>query len=497
MIRPPGLCRHAFLMAAAGSVALAQPQQPPPQFKANLKTKNGSDGTTSTGTMYFGGAKVRTELTSDGQNVIMLIDPAAKSQYMLVPSDKIYMQMPAGQGSGVQMPRPSDPTNPCATGSGNTDCTRGENERINGHEAIRWDYTNSDGVRTRAWISPRLHYAVKTQDDDGNLTELSNITEGAQAASLFSIPSGYTKMDMGMAGGGGGRGRGAGRGNASDPIASAMANMPADLQAQMAAAMRGDGPKSPTGTAGSGWEKTKGWVINLTVNGTASFATDKAINQTGQVTRKETYTLKIVGAIPLNVLGGASGMPGAPGPSWQLMYTDAIGSPEVLATPATFDVEVRGRIDDATPGTFASYCRDAAASAAAGLGIGDPATSVGIVKGDVDMRFPITKRAYDANAEGNIRISGDLKTYDLSAGFSTKGKETTETRTDTKSCKDGKVTTTNDTRTAAPEYSVGFEFKGLALPSTVGPISGSKKMPVKFAEHQYDATVSWTITPIR
>ena len=157
--------------------------------------KRGIEGTTSSGTLYFGGAKMRTELTSGGQNVIVLVDPAAKTQYLLMPSEKTYMQMPIGRGSGgMTITGPSDPSNPCSGGSGNTNCVRGEKETVNGYEAIRWDFTSSAGVRTRAWISTKLGFALKSQDDNGSSMELSNITEGEQPAGLFAIPAGYQKM---------------------------------------------------------------------------------------------------------------------------------------------------------------------------------------------------------------------------------------------------------------------------------------------------------------
>jgi hypothetical protein len=66
--------RATFLVAAltASSVG-AQPVQ----FKANVRMVNGSDNRTTTGTAYFGGAKIRTELTADGQSMVILVDPAA------------------------------------------------------------------------------------------------------------------------------------------------------------------------------------------------------------------------------------------------------------------------------------------------------------------------------------------------------------------------------------------------------------------------------------
>lgn len=470
---------QSVLLGAVFANRHAPAQQPPPQFKASVRVKNGSDGTTAAGTMYFGGSKMRAELKADGQEMVVLADPAAKSQYLLMPGDKMFMQMPIGQGP-VSLPVTggSDPTNPCSSG-GNTDCTKGENESVNGYQTVRWDYTAKDGTRTRAWVSPRLRFAIKTQDDNGSSMELSNIAEGPQDASLFSIPSGYTKVDVGMmAGMSGGRGRGRGNANSNDPVAAMMANLPAEQQAAMAAAMRGDGPKGLTGVTGSGWEKTKGWVINITVTGTGSRST------TGEAgTTIEKYVVKLTGSIPLNLGTPSAGVPNAPGPFWQLMYTDALGTPEALATPATFAAEVDGRIDHSYKG-------------ACGIGE-DPFQSVGIVKGTARASAPITQRSRELDAEGLFKMSADLKTYDLAVSMGTEMKETTQTRTDSKSCRDGNASTTNETKSTTTKYGATIDLKELPLPAAVGPVTGSKKMPMVIAGRDLEATVAWTIAPIR
>src|SRR4051794_28020749 len=126
-----GRLTPSLLLVVAIASVRDMAQQPPPQFKASVKMKDGNSGTTSSGTMYFGGAKMRTELTSDGLNMIVLVDPAAKTQYLLTPSEKTYMQIPIGQGSGrITITGPWDPTNPCSGGSGNTNCAGGPKETV-------------------------------------------------------------------------------------------------------------------------------------------------------------------------------------------------------------------------------------------------------------------------------------------------------------------------------------------------------------------------------
>jgi hypothetical protein len=96
-----------------------------------------------------------------------------------------------------------------------------------------------------------------------------------------------------------------------------------------------------------------------------------------------------------------------------------------------------------------------------------------------------------------FRISADLKTYDLMAGFSTPdSKETTQTRTDGKSCSTGKTFTNNETSSRNASYGTTVEINGLPLPATVSTITGTKRMSLNIDGRPRDATVGWTLTPI-
>lgn len=477
--------RTWLLLAIVGVPVGAQPAT---QFKANVKMKDGSDGRTSTGTMYFGGAKLRTELTSDGQSAIVLIDPASKTQYMLMPTERTYMQMPVGQGPGsMKVTGPSDPANPCGGGSGNTDCVRGERESVNGYDAVRWDYTSAAGVRTRAWISTKLRFTVKSQDDDGSSMELSNIAEGPQPASLFGIPAGYQKMDVAMAGGMGG-GRGRGRANANDPMAAAMANMPPELQAQMAAAMRGEGaPKAPAAPKGSAWEKGNGWIVTMTVTASETTGPAKSVNGT----YRSTLSIKWTGSAPLNFVSPSAGAPGAPGPIWSLLAGDpSIGTPAANKVPITLSVTTQGTRDDTWPGD----CR------ASAMDVSDPGSSHGTMSGSAQQSVPVTPRSVVLDAQGNLTLSADLKSYDLVFGVGpTKMKEETKTHTETIGCQNKQTHKSDENSTADVEYSIPvLDVRGQPLPATVSTITGSAKTTIRInGAHELNANVSWTIAPIR
>ncbi|HEV8410415.1 MAG TPA: hypothetical protein VGQ30_07895 [Gemmatimonadaceae bacterium] len=59
------------------------------------------------------------------------------------------------------------------------------------------------------------------------------------------------------------------------------------------------------------------------------------------------------------------------------------------------------------------------------------------------------------------------------------------------------TTTRIDGKATSPQYSITIDLKGLTMPSAVGPVTGSKKMPMTIGGHQMDALVNWTISPIR
>lgn len=479
-------------MLMFGLVGIQAHAQQPPQFKANVKM-NGADGTTATGTMYFGGAKMRSELTSDGQDIIVLADPSAKTQYVLMPSEKVYMQMPIGQGPvSIPVTGPSDPTNPCSGGSGNTDCVKGEKETVDGYDVARWDYTSAEGVRTRAWVSTKLRFPIKSQDDNGSSMEFSNIAEGPQPSSLFSIPAGYTKMDVGMMGGmaaGGGRGRGRGRSNANDPVASMMANMPPEAQAAMAAAMRGQPPKGTIGPTGSAWEKGNGWIVSMTITATEAEGPTSTKDAGSTRTSRKSYSIKWTGSAPLNFVSPAAGVPGTPGPIWTLLAGQQdIGMAAANKVPITLSVTVEAKRDD----SWTSDCQFS------GIGYLDPGTRHETTNGTSEESTPITTIGGVVAAQGNLTLSADLKTYDLVFGVGPgKGKEETKEHTELVGCKDKQVHKEDKSSTRGASYATSVDLKGLPLPATVSAISGSKKMAVRIDGRELNANVAWTITPIR
>ena len=75
-------------------------------------------------------------------------------------------------------------------------CHKVGSETVNGRSTVKYEGTNAKGEAGAAWFDSKLRFPVKWDGKNGG-GEMQNIQEGPQPASLFDIPAGYTKMDMG------------------------------------------------------------------------------------------------------------------------------------------------------------------------------------------------------------------------------------------------------------------------------------------------------------
>lgn len=75
-------------------------------------------------------------------------------------------------------------------------CTKIGSDPVNGRDAVKYEGVSNKGEKSHIWVDSKLRCVVKTDEGAGGF-ELRNIQEGSQPASLFEIPAGYTKFDMG------------------------------------------------------------------------------------------------------------------------------------------------------------------------------------------------------------------------------------------------------------------------------------------------------------
>jgi outer membrane lipoprotein-sorting protein len=199
-----------FMRAGLGALVLVVAvsahawQMTPQPFSSDMAitTKTGEK---VTGKFYFSPPKQRMDMSTQGRDVIMITDAKTQTSDILMVQQHMYIETHGGQASPMAANMPKidtnlDPSNPCAARADAT-CKKVGSETMNGRMCDKWEFTDNKKGTTNAWIDQKLHFPIKAQNSDGSVFELSNVKDGAPAASVFEIPADYRKMDMGMMGG--------------------------------------------------------------------------------------------------------------------------------------------------------------------------------------------------------------------------------------------------------------------------------------------------------
>ena len=185
-----------------GHRALAQ------QFSADVTSQRQSN--TSVNKLYSSDNKVRFEVqTGNAMGPSALILDEAQHKYIMLMAERhMYMDAPAPMVKPLitQFWRVQDPNDACSqwkniAQQAGTDqnwgsCTKLGSDTVNGRETVKYEGVSKKGEKTHVWVDTKLHCVIKTDESSGGF-ELKNIQEGSQPASLFEVPSGYTKFDMG------------------------------------------------------------------------------------------------------------------------------------------------------------------------------------------------------------------------------------------------------------------------------------------------------------
>jgi hypothetical protein len=184
--------------------AAAQTPQLTP-FSADMQvtsTRGAAAAHEMTGKIYIDREHMRMDMAGGQRGgAIIITNFVTKTSDTLMPQQHMYMEFNADQ---MQAHRPGmapnikplpDPNNPCANQEGMT-CKNLGVEQVNGRSCDHWQITDKNGKVTNVWIDQKIHFPIKTVSEDSTM-ELTNIKEGEPAASLFEIPPGYQKMDMG------------------------------------------------------------------------------------------------------------------------------------------------------------------------------------------------------------------------------------------------------------------------------------------------------------
>jgi hypothetical protein len=162
------------------------------------------------GKVYSSKGKERMETSMKGMTSVMILRTDKKEGYMLMPAQKMYMQMDFAKAqaqSGAQ------------TADSNVEITEVGTETIEGQSTTKYKMIMKDGSAggflwiTKDGIVMKMDGVVKNGNDKSRITmTLKNLKIGSQDAALFEVPAGYTKLpSMGNMGGFGAMPPGGGR----------------------------------------------------------------------------------------------------------------------------------------------------------------------------------------------------------------------------------------------------------------------------------------------
>src|SRR5215510_11045369 len=182
--------------------------RPQAEYSADATVEN-EEGTTKQ-KIFVTPTKERKELlTGSGEGAVQIFRYDNKVMWMLMPSEKMYMEHSMGGG----------PSKASDTSQWTYEDTAVGEEMLNGMKVTKFKTiaTSTDGKkyggfswRTKEGINLKQDLLYKEGNEKKRmLTELSNVKIGTQDPKLFEIPEGFTKLDMaGMMGGMGRQGMG-------------------------------------------------------------------------------------------------------------------------------------------------------------------------------------------------------------------------------------------------------------------------------------------------
>jgi len=186
------LCRFAMACALLLSVPVIHAQAHNPSFSADQVQVINKKTTTSK--VYSSEKAIRVEKEEKGKPSITIMHLDRKSVWVLNPDQKTYMDMGSIGAAGADMASSMegakiqrDPLGSEDVGAYHCDKFHVQTTyegRV--YNSIEWDAKELDG------------FPVKQADDKGKWSkEYQNVKLGPQDPSLFEIPAGYQKIDLG------------------------------------------------------------------------------------------------------------------------------------------------------------------------------------------------------------------------------------------------------------------------------------------------------------
>lgn len=148
--------------------------------------------------------RIEPQNQTPGRGGVVIINFGSQTSDVLVPEQKLYMEFGLGQGPNGQRLgmffRPAQIDDACGDWqklASNRDgtCKKIGSETVNGRKTVKYEGSFANGNTSYVWLDTDIVFPIKWEGKNSS-GELRNISEGSQAASLFTVPSDYQKMQM-------------------------------------------------------------------------------------------------------------------------------------------------------------------------------------------------------------------------------------------------------------------------------------------------------------
>jgi outer membrane lipoprotein-sorting protein len=180
-----------FALVAAGALSAAEMPLPLPKAEYSGERVIESAQGTFTQKVFSAAGKERMEMDMGGMQSVMIMRPDKKVAWMLMPAQRMYMELDLSQAKQQAASGPPDDVTIEKVGE----------ETVDGHSATKYKMLMRDKSAggfmwfTDDGIPLKMDMLSKDGKQKSRMTmTLRNLKIGKQDAALFEVPGGYSKM---------------------------------------------------------------------------------------------------------------------------------------------------------------------------------------------------------------------------------------------------------------------------------------------------------------
>ncbi len=181
------ICVGLFLCTCANSSSAAE-------YTADMTETVHQNNEVRTIKIYVKGARYRMEEEEEGQQIIVLVDQTENMTRVLLPSDKLYMEIASDDMQSLM----NDPFQAAKYSETIGEKVKTGTEKVSGYECDVYAIKRDGDMIMKLWVSEKLSLPVKIEipGEGGRTMLMDNIKTGMVDDALFMLPDGYTKMEQ-------------------------------------------------------------------------------------------------------------------------------------------------------------------------------------------------------------------------------------------------------------------------------------------------------------